>query len=288
MFRKPRIIAEMGVGWDGNFELAKRYIEVAAAAGADFIKLQSRGNVRECTPREEWDKPRVPPWGGPAIPYIEYREKMEFTPEQYKEIDQHCKSRGIKWATSVWGLSSLDQIKEFDLPWLKIPSAKMMEKDLIKATSEWALKKHRKMIISTGMSTKEELFQLDKFLSDINFPREKLIIFNCNSSYPSKTSELNLSLIEFLYDLFDCEIGYSSHSTTLGTTVAATYLGYKWLEVHITHNRALNYGDHSSAVTFHGLFKLVSGVNDLVEAYGDGEKRLYDGEIGPRKKLRGS
>lgn len=283
MLSKPKIIAEIGVCWGGDFQLAKKYIEVAAAAGCDYVKFQTR-TPEEDVPRDQWDIPRVPPWGGPAIPYIEYRKRMEFSDDQYHELNVHCKERGILWSTSVWGLSAMERMKAFDLPWIKIPSAKMTDYALIRSAADYCQEKNKKLLISTGMSTDEEILDLSHFLS--RFPRELLVVFNCNSSYPTPTEEINLSAITRLRNLFSCDIGFSSHSTTLGTTVASVYLGYTWIEAHITHDRSLP-GDHNSAVSFHGFFKLVSGVNDLVKAYGDGKLRLYDSEVPFRNKLRG-
>ena len=280
---KPKIIAEIGVCWGGDFQLAKRYIEVAAAAHVDFVKFQTRDVYTE-VPKDQWDVMRVPPWGGEPIRYIEYRERMEFTDAQYDELSKHCKERNIEWSTSVWGIKSFERMSRFDLPWLKIPSCKLTNNELMEAAASWSIERQKPLLVSTGMSTREECVKAADILK--NIPRDLLIIFNCNSSYPTQTHELNLSAINDLKSIFNCPVGLSSHSVTLGTTVAATYLGYSWLEVHITHDRSLP-GDHSSAVSFHGLFKLVSGVNDLIQAYGGGTKTLYDSEIPFRKKLRG-
>ena len=113
-------------------------------------------------------------------------------------------------------------------------------------------------------------------------------LLHCNSAYPAPLADLNLSCIKTLKDRYDCEVGYSGHEFRLGTTVAAVYLGASILERHITLDRSMWGSDHLSSVEPQGLIKLVSGVRELELAFGDGVKRVTDGELASRKKLRGN
>ena len=112
-------------------------------------------------------------------------------------------------------------------------------------------------------------------------------VLQCNSTYPAPLNELNLSAIKTLKDRFKCEVGYSGHEMTLGTTVSSVLLGATIIERHITLDRNMEGSDHSGSVTPHGLFKLVSGIRELEQAYGDGEIKVTESEIPVRKKLRG-
>lgn len=288
----PKVIAEIGVCHDGNFDKLLEMTSVAAAARCSYVKFQTR-TPRQDVPESEFYVERVPPWSkdGKSIPYIEYREKMELTADQYRDINRHCNKVGIAWTTSCWGTTAVDFITSLgiDLPALKVPSCKLTNHELLRKMARWAKTSNKELWVSTGMSTSEEVSEAMSLLKDEmgSLTSTNLVLFNCNSSYPAKTSELNLSLINKWREQYDCRIGYSSHSTTLGTSVAAGILGYSHIEVHITYDRSLKYSDHPSAVGYAGLFKLMSGLKDLEEAWGPGEKVLWDSELPFRKKLRG-
>jgi sialic acid synthase SpsE len=289
--QRPKVIAEIGVNHNGSMDILLEMVGVAAAAKCDYVKFQTR-TPDEDTPREVWDQLRRPPWNlNIEIPYIEYRRKMELSPDDYIVINERCNRLGIKWTTSCWGLTALHFITNMgvDLPALKVPSAKLTNEPLLRAMAKWAKKFNRELWVSTGMSTQEEVDEAVAQIKDEmgSLFTENVVLFNCNSSYPAKTTELNLSLINNWRPRYGCRIGYSSHSTTLGTSVSIIYLGYSHLEFHITFDRNAPGSDHSSAITYGGAFKLMSGLKDLEDAYGDGIKRIYDSELGPRKKLRG-
>lgn len=287
MLHRPLVIAEIGTNWDANFDLCLSMIDVAASAKVDFVKFQTR-TPRLDVPEDQWGLIRKTPWGE-TMTYIEYKEKMELSLDQYRQIDYHCKQRNINWLTSVWGEQAMDFVSEFDMPAVKLPSAKITNHILLRKAARWAVQRGKELWWSSGMSTQAEVDECAAILKEEFGSRfaSQTVLFNCNSSYPAKTTELNLSLINNWRNRYDCRIGYSSHSTLLGVTVASALLGYSHIEVHITDDRNKGYGDHSSAVTFGGLFKLMSGLKDLEDAYGDSEKHLYDSELAARKKLRG-
>jgi N-acetylneuraminate synthase len=210
--------------------------------------------------------------------YLEYKYKVEFEKEEYDEIDMYCKNKDIQWSASPWDLDSLNFLMEYDVPWLKIPSAMITNEKLMKACA--ATKK--KVIFSTGMSTYEEIDQAVEWLSS-----SETLMLHCNSTYPAPLKDLNLKCIQTLKERYNCEVGYSGHEFRLGTSVAAVYLGATCIERHITLDRTMWGSDHLSSVEPQGLIKMVRGIRELEEAYGDGIKRVTDGELKPRKKLRG-
>tara|TARA_B100000282_G_scaffold296866_1_gene280626 strand:+ start:2496 stop:3329 length:834 start_codon:yes stop_codon:yes gene_type:complete len=276
--KKTYIIAEIGINHNGSLDIAKKLIDVAAVAGCDAVKFQKR-NPDVCVPEHQKQKIRETPWGN--IPYIDYKYKVEFEKEEYDEIDRYCKERGIDWSASPWDLDSLNFLDQYDIPFIKIPSAMLTNEELIKKTAQTG----KKIILSTGMSTMEEINQAVVWLMS---EQADFALLHCNSAYPAPLEDLNLSCIKTLKDIYKCEVGYSGHEFRLGTTVAAVYLGATILERHITLDRSMWGSDHLSSIEPQGLIKLVRGVRELEVAFGDGVKRVTDGELPSRKKLRGS
>ena len=141
----------------------------------------------------------------------------------------------------------------------------------------------KKVILSVGMSTEEEISHAVNILQKSN----DFALLHCNSTYPAPINELNLSAIQTLKKKYNCEVGYSGHEFRLGTTVASIYLGATIIERHITLDRTMWGTDHMSSVEPQGLIKLVKGIRELEEAYGDGVVRVTDSQIPVRNKLRG-
>lgn len=290
--KRPLVIAEIGLNHNRSMDRIFEMLRVSAAANVSYVKFQTR-TPDEDVPLSEHNILRRPPWNMDIeIPYIEYKRQIELTEQNYLDINEYCKKLNLSWTTSVWGETACDFITSlpFDLPALKLPSAKLTNHGLLRKVARWAMKNDREIWCSTGMSTQTEVDESIVILKEECGDRfaSNVVLFNCNSSYPAKTTELNLSLINDWRNRYDCRIGYSSHSTTLGTTVAAGMLGYSHIEVHITFDREAPGSDHKSAVTYGGLFKLMSGLKDLEEAWGPGKKVLWDSELASRKKLRGT
>lgn len=273
-----KIIAEIGINHNGDLDIAKKLIDLAYVAGCDTVKFQKR-NPDVCVPEEQKEVMRDTPWG--RMKYIDYKYRMEFGLEEYKEIDEYCKGR-IKWTTSVWDKDSVDFMKHFLdsealADFIKIPSALLTDLELLEYSQTLGLK----LIASTGMSTLEEVDQAVEVLKKGDYA-----LLHCNSSYPAAVDGLNLKCIQALKDRYGCEVGYSGHEFRLGTTVASVYLGATIVERHITLDRTAWGTDQMASVEPQGLVKLVKGIRELEMALGDGEKRVMDAELPIRKKLR--
>jgi N-acetylneuraminate synthase len=277
--KKTYIIAEIGINHNGDLNVAKRLIDIAAAAGCDAVKFQKR-DPDVCVPEQQKNVEKDTPWG--TMTYLEYKHKTEFGKKEYDEIDQHCRNKGISWSASPWDLGSLEFLLQYDIPFIKIPSAMLTNLELIEA----AAKSGKKVILSTGMSTEEEIYRAICVLE----PGPEMYdyaILHCNSTYPAPLDELNLSCIKTMKDKYGCEVGYSGHEFRLGTSVAAVYLGATIIERHITLDRSMWGSDHLSSVEPQGLFKLVSGIRELEQSFGDGKIKVTESEKVVRKKLRG-
>ncbi len=269
------IIAEIGINHNGSLDIAKKMIDGAVHAGCDAVKFQKR-TPEICVPKDQWNIERDTPWG--RMTYLEYRYKVEFTKEDYTEIDRYCKEKGILWFASCWDEPSVEFMEQFNPPCYKAASASLTDIELLKKKKATG----RPLIISTGMSTMEEIETAVEAIGT-----ENLLIAHATSTYPCPPEELNLRMIHTLKAKYPmCPIGYSGHETGLATTWAAVALGATFVERHITLDRAMWGTDQAASVELGGLERLVSNIRDIEKAMGDGIKRVYESEIGPRKKLR--
>jgi N-acetylneuraminate synthase len=275
--KKTYIIAEIGINHNGDLNIAKRLIDIAALSGCDAVKFQKR-NPDVCVPEHQKNVMRDTPWG--TMTYLDYKYKVEFEKTEYDEIDSYCKEKGIAWSASPWDLDSLEFLNQYDLPFIKLPSAMLTNIPLIEACA----KSGKKVILSTGMSTEEEI---DEAINIIKHYTDNFAILHCNSTYPAPLNELNLSTITTLKDKYNCEVGYSGHEFRIGTTVASVYLGATIIERHITLDRTMWGTDHLCSVEPQGLIKLVKGIRELEEAFGDGIIQVTESEKIIRNKLRG-
>lgn len=275
---KTYIIAEIGINHNGSLEIAKKLIDIAALSGCDAVKFQKR-NPDVCVPEHQKSVMRDTPWG--EMTYLAYKYKVEFEQAEYDEIDAYCKDKGIEWSASPWDLDSLEFLEQYDLPWLKIPSAMLTEESLLRECARTG----KKIIFSVGMSNLDEI---DRAVEVLREEEADFAMLHCNSTYPAPLEELNLKCIQTLKERYNCEVGYSGHEFRLGTTVASVYLGATILERHITLDRTMWGSDHLASVEPQGLIKLVKGVRELETALGDGNKVVTEGELPVRKKLRGN
>ena len=268
------LVAEIGINHNGNVEIAKSLIDVAARHGMDAVKFQKR-TPELCVPLDQQGHMRETPWG--YITYLAYRHKVEFGQEEYREIDQYCTQKGIPWFASVWDEPSVDFLEQFKPICYKIPSASLTDHSLLRHVR----KTGRPMILSTGMSTMQQIQEAVKVVGE-----ENLVITHATSTYPCDPEELNLKMIGTLRDSFSCPIGYSGHEVGLIPSVVAVSLGACMVERHITLDRAMWGGDQAASVEPGGVERLVKYIRVTEEALGDGIKQVYASELPSLRKLR--
>ena len=268
------IIAEIGINHNGSLEIAKKLIDVAKAAGCDAVKFQKR-TPEKCVPAEMRDKMRETPWG--YISYLEYRYKVEFGAEEFTQIDNYCRAQKIQWFVSCWDPDSVDFMKQFKTPCIKIPSASLTDKELLESVRDSG----HAMMLSTGMSNSDQIDAAIKIMGT-----ENLLLFHATSTYPCPKEELNLRMITTLREKYPCPIGYSGHEVGLATTVAAVALGASFLERHVTLDRAMWGSDQAASIEPNGLKRLVKDVRNVEIALGDGKKRVYESEVIAASRLR--
>jgi N-acetylneuraminate synthase len=268
------IIAEIGINHNGDLDVCKQMIDAAVHAGVDAVKFQKR-TPEVSTPPEQQKQMRETPWG--YITYLDYRYKVEFNQEQYREIDQYCKQKGVAWFTSVWDEQAVDFMEQFNTPAYKIPSASLTDHNLLRHVR----KTGRPLVISTGMSTMEQIRAAVKVVGTAN-----LVIMHCTSTYPCEPEELNLRMIRTLREEFACPIGYSGHEVGLVPPQVAVALGACMIERHLTLDRAMWGSDQAASVEPSGFERLVKYVRTAEASLGDGVKRVYESEKPSLKKLR--
>lgn len=268
------IVAEIGINHNGDLQIAKDLIQAAKHAGVDAVKFQKR-TPELCVPLEQRGQMRETPWG--YITYLDYRYKVEFTEKDYDEIDRYSREIGMDWFASVWDEPSVDFLERYNPIAYKVPSASLTDQGLLVRLR----KTGRPLILSTGMSTTEQIKSAVKLIGEQN-----LVITHATSAYPCDPNELNLSMIQTLRKAFNCPIGYSGHEVGLVTSAVAVGLGACMVERHITLDRALWGSDQAASVEPGGFERLVKYIRVTEMAIGDGVKKVYDSELSSLRKLR--
>lgn len=267
------VIAEIGINHNGDLQLAKRLIDMASVAGCDAVKFQKRTVDKVYTP-EELAKPRESVFGETNG---DLKYGLEFSYEDYVEIDRYCKDKGIIWFASCWDEDSVDFMEQFDPPCYKIASASITDEKLIDKVK----KTGKPILLSTGMSTIEEIDRAMKLLEGTD-----IILYHCTSSYPNEVNEINLQVIQTLKERYNCPVGYSGHEKGILASETAVILGACSVERHITVDRTLWGSDQAASLEPRGLMLLVRNIRSIPIILGDGVKKVYDSEIPIRKKLR--
>ncbi|WP_149083484.1 MULTISPECIES: N-acetylneuraminate synthase family protein [Microbacterium] len=273
--RPAYVIAEIGLNHNGDVEIAKRLIDVAARAGADAVKFQKR-TPEISTPEHMRDVPRETPWG--TMSYLDYRRRVEFGRDEYVEIGDHATMQGLDWFASPWDVPSVAFLEDLNVVAHKVASASLTDTELLLALRETG----KPVILSTGMSTME---QIDRALDTLG--TDRVVLMHATSTYPLEPEEANLRVIATLRDRYPgIPVGYSGHERGLQISLAAVAMGAVAVERHITLDRTMWGSDHAASLEPGGLEHLVRDIRVIESAVGDGVKRVFDSERAPMAKLR--
>lgn len=294
------IIAEIGINHNGDMDIAKKLIDVAADAGCQAAKFQKR-TVDVVYTAAELAKPRevsevvlrnavkrgvLSPEAVARLEKSNYKEStngdlkyaLEFSEAEYQELKKHADTRGIHLFASPWDEASVDFLEKLDVPAHKIASASLTDHALLKKVRATG----KPVILSTGMSTLEEIKAAVAVLGTDN-----LILLHTVSTYPAENKNINLRIIPVLRNLYPTvPIGYSGHESGLAISAAATSLGAHVIERHVTLDRNMYGSDQKASIEPHELTELVQGLRAIKEAFGDGQKRVIDEEVPIKEKLR--
>ena len=274
---EPYFIGEIGINHNGDLVIAKKLMDAVNACNWNCAKFQKR-NPDKAVPEHQKNVPRDTPWG--RMTYLEYKRRIEFGKVEYDEINRYSVEKPLHWTASVWDMDSLEFLLGYDVPFVKIPSAMLTNLDLIAE----AASSTKPLIVSTGMS---ELKEMDAAVNLILSKGPKPVIMHTNSSYPTPRAELNLSLIPFLRDRYDCITGYSGHEYDLEPTVIAVSLGASVIERHITLSHDMWGTDQKSSLEVLGMDMLRKRCQEIDGMLGTPEKHVTPSEVEIRRKLRG-
>lgn len=275
-FKKPFIIAEIGINHNGQVDIAKKLILNAKNAGFDSVKFQKR-TIDLVYSKEALSQERESPWG---TTQRQQKEGLEFNFNEYKAIDDYCKELEIEWFASAWDLESIKFLDQFQCKYQKIASAMIVDKVFLTETAK--RKKHT--FISTGMSSIKDIERA------VNIFRENDCSFelmHCISTYPMKPEDANLNTIPALKEKFNCNVGYSGHENGVVISLAACFYGLSSLERHITLDRTMYGSDQAASLEFVGMKNLTSSLDKISLAIGENKiGNITDEEKIIAKKLR--
>jgi N-acetylneuraminate synthase len=269
------IIAEIGINHNGDMSICKELIDIAAESGCNAVKFQKR-DLNKVYTQEFLDSPRESPWG---TTQREQKSGLEFDTDEYRDIDQYCKEKGLEWFASAWDLNSQEFLQQFDCKYNKVASAMIVYEDLLKMVA----REGKHTFISTGMTTYDDIRKAVNIFREENCPFE---LMHTISTYPMKDTDANLKMIKTLRDKYQCDVGYSGHEVGIAISNAAAALGITSLERHITLDRSMYGSDQSASIEPLGFRTLVGGVRKIEKAMGDGVKKIIDAEAPIAENLR--
>ena len=266
------IIAEIGINHNGDLDLAKKLIEQSKHSGADAVKFQKRTIDLVYTP-EELDKYRESPWG---TTNRQQKEGLEFSMEQYKELEKYTKDLGMDFIVSCWDTNSVDVVEQhLDIKYHKVASALATDKTFLQKLNDTG----RPVILSTGMCTTEEIDAAIQMLDNVE------IVLACTSTYPTKPEEVNLRHINTLREQYsNLKIGFSNHYNGLDACVGSVAVGAECVEFHITNDRAAYGSDQAASIE--DSYSLIQAIRNMELMLGDGQKMVYNSEVPIINKLR--
>jgi len=270
-----KIIAEIGINHNGDMGICKKLIDVAADSGANCVKFQKR-DIDQVYTQDFLDSPRESQWG---TTQREQKTGLEFSAEQYQEIEDYCKSKDLEWFASAWDINSQKFLRQFNSKYNKVASAMIVHTELLKEIASEG--KHT--FISTGMTTYDDIQDAVNIFRKANCSFE---LMHTVSTYPMKDENANLNMIKTLREKFDCNVGYSGHEVGLAVSYAAAALNITSLERHITLDRAMYGSDQSASVEPSGFRQLVGAVRKIELAMGDGIKKTIEAEAPIAENLR--
>ncbi len=269
------VIAEIGINHNGDIEIAKKLISLAKRCGCDAVKFQKRA-IDIVYPPEVLAAPRESPWGKTQRAQ---KEGLEFSEAQYDIIDAFCHEVGIHWFASAWDESSQAFLRKYNLPYNKIASAMLTNRDFVRMV---AVEK-RPTFISTGLSELNDVEYAAGIFQDLGC---EFVLMHTVSEYPCPEELLNLSVMHRFRERFGCPVGYSGHEPSVSPSVIAAAFGAVAIERHITLDRSMYGSDQAASLEESGLALMVSQIRKIPVITGDGTKRTTEGEKKVASKLR--
>jgi len=271
---KTLIIAEAGVNHNGNLSIAKKMVDVAVEAGADFVKFQSfkaEKFVSIHAGKADYQK-KTTNIGESQLQMI---RKLELDKESHKTLIDYCKIKGIKFISSPFDLESIDLLYELGVELYKIGSGEITNYPFLKKIAS----KKLSVILSTGMSNLSDIEQALFVLTDNGIKREQITLLHANTEYPTPYEDVNLLAMKTIRNAFKTKVGYSDHTLGIEVPIAAVALGATVIEKHFTLDRAMNGPDHKASLEPNELKAMVKAIRNIEKVLGTGIKEPSKSEI---------
>lgn len=273
MMNKTIIIAEAGVNHNGNLHYAKKLIEVAANAGADYVKFQTFKTELSISKDAVKADYQLANTNNKDETQFEMVKKLELSDEEHFELISFCQEKKIKFLSTAFDLESIDFLKD-KLDFYKIPSGEITNLPYLEKVAGLGLS----IVMSTGMATMLEVRQALSILIENGIKKENVTILHCNTEYPTPMSDVNLKAMLSIEKELGVQIGYSDHTLGIEIPIAAVALGAKVIEKHFTLDRNMEGPDHKASLEPEELRTMVSGIRNIEVALGDGIKQPAESE----------
>jgi N,N'-diacetyllegionaminate synthase len=275
------IIAEAGVNHNGDFGLAKKMVDAAHEAGADYIKFQTfvpEKLVSKYAGKAEYQKETT----GADESQLQMLKKLALSDDEYAGLNEYCRKVGIGFISTPFDDDSIDLLSGFDMDFWKIPSGEVTNLPYLEKIAAT----HKPIVLSTGMCSLDEVRAAVEALSRNG--AGKITLLHCTTQYPAPYEDVNLNVMETLRMEFGVEVGYSDHTKGICVPVAAAAMGACVIEKHFTLDKKLEGPDHKASLEPDELKEMVEAIRCVEKAMGTGEKKVTASEAGNRAVARKS
>lgn len=273
----PFVICEIGHNHQGNFEKAKKLIDLVSTTGAQCVKFQKK-DVENLYIKKMLNSSYDTP-DSFALTYGDHKRFLELTENQIWELKLYSEEKGLIFLCTAFDFKSADFLQKIGIQGFKIGSCDVINTPLIKHISSFM----KPIFLSTGAATIREI---DMAVESIEQFHKNYVLFHCVSAYPCEYTQLNLNFIgKLLCKYPNAVVGYSGHESGILAPSIAYMLGATVFEKHFTDNRANKGTDHKFSLEPIGMKKLVRDLHRINESLGNGQKKLEEWEISARKKL---
>lgn len=277
--RHVTIIAEAGVNHNGDLNIALELINVAADAGADYVKFQTFKAEKITNPTAKKAVYQMNNMDGEDDTQFGMLKKLEMCEYWYPILIKQCENRGIHFLSTGFDTESIDFLSGLDIPFFKIPSGEITNKPYLQHIA----KKGKDIILSTGMSTLDEVKAAVDIIISEGIARERITVLHCNTEYPTPMRDVNLLAMNNIGNELNINVGYSDHTLGIEVPIAAVALGAIVIEKHFTVSRTLPGPDHAASLEPDELKAMVSTIRNIEKALsGSGIKEPSESE---RKNL---
>lgn len=267
------IIAEAGVNHNGDIDLAKKLIDVAADAGADVVKFQTFSADRLVTRTAGKADYQAQTTDGAETQHA-MLHRLELTSGMHNELIAHCAARKIGFFSTGFDIESVNLLVGLGQDHFKIPSGEITNLPYLRHIGQLG----REVILSTGMATLGDVEAAIDAIEAAGTPRSRITVLHCTTEYPTPMNEVNLRAMQTLQAAFGVRVGYSDHTPGIDVAIAAVAMGASVIEKHFTLDRALPGPDHQASLEPAELKAMVSAIRNIEVALGDGVKRLTPSE----------